>query len=38
MDMNMIQNMICTKAHFKWSVARWKTVLWLDELKFDILF
>ncbi len=26
------------KAHLKWTVAKWKTVLWSDESKFDVLF
>ncbi len=25
------------KAHFKWTVSKWKSVLWSDESKFDIL-
>ncbi len=25
------------KAHLKWTVSKWKSVLWLDESKFDIL-
>ncbi|KAK3544017.1 hypothetical protein QTP70_034282 [Hemibagrus guttatus] len=26
------------KAHLKWTVAKWKTVLWSDESKFEVLF
>ncbi len=26
-----------TKAHLKWTVSKWKCVLWSDESKFDIL-
>ncbi len=26
------------KAHLKWTVAKWKTVLWSDESKFKVLF
>ncbi len=25
------------KAHLKWTVSKWKSVLWPDESKFDIL-
>ncbi len=25
------------KAYLKWSVSKWKTVLWSDEPKYDIL-
>ncbi len=25
------------KAHLKWTVSKWKSVLWSDEYKFDIL-
>ncbi len=25
------------KAHLKWTVSKWKSVLWSDETKFDIL-
>ncbi len=25
------------KAHLKWTVSKWKSVLWSDESKFDIL-
>uniref|UniRef100_A0A8C1ZAB2 Tc1-like transposase DDE domain-containing protein n=1 Tax=Cyprinus carpio TaxID=7962 RepID=A0A8C1ZAB2_CYPCA len=28
----------CAKAHLKWTVAKWKTVLWSDESKFEVLF
>ncbi len=26
------------KAHLKWTVAKWKTILWSDESKFEVLF
>uniref|UniRef100_A0A9J8BPY1 Tc1-like transposase DDE domain-containing protein n=1 Tax=Cyprinus carpio carpio TaxID=630221 RepID=A0A9J8BPY1_CYPCA len=26
------------KAHLKWTVTKWKTVLWSDESKFEVLF
>ncbi len=26
------------KAHLKWTVAKWKTVLWSDKSKFEVLF
>uniref|UniRef100_A0A9J8AGX4 Transposase Tc1-like domain-containing protein n=1 Tax=Cyprinus carpio carpio TaxID=630221 RepID=A0A9J8AGX4_CYPCA len=35
--LNMIQKLRCflwAKAHLKWTVAKWKTVLWSDESKF----
>ncbi len=25
------------KAHLKWTVSKWKSVLWSDESKFDII-
>ncbi len=25
------------KAHLKWTVSKWKNILWSDESKFDIL-
>ncbi len=25
------------KAHLKWTVSKWKSVLWSDESNFDIL-
>ncbi len=37
--MNMVQKrcrVLWAKAHLKWTVSKWKSVLWLDELKFDI--
>ncbi len=37
----MIQKRRCflwAKAHLKWTVAKWKTVLWSDESKFEVLF
>ncbi len=38
--LNMIQK--CRRfslgqAHLKWTVAKWKTVLWSDESKFEVL-
>ncbi len=39
--LNMIQKrrrFLWAKAHLKWTVAKWKTVLWSDESKFEILF
>ncbi len=39
--LNMIQKrrrFLWTKAHFKWTVAKWKTVLWSDESTFEDLF
>ncbi|KAK3537396.1 hypothetical protein QTP70_008855 [Hemibagrus guttatus] len=38
---NMIQKrrrFLWAKAHLKWTVAKWKTVLWSDESKFEVLF
>ncbi len=38
---NMIQmrrRFLWAKAHLKWTVAKWKTVLWSDESKFEVLF
>ncbi len=38
--MNMVQKCRCvlwTKVHLKWTVSKWKSVLWSDESKFDIL-
>ncbi len=37
---NMVQKRRCVlwaKAHLKWTVSKWKSVLWSDESKFDIL-
>ncbi len=37
---NMVQKhrrVLWAKAHLKWTVSKWKSVLWSDELKFDIL-
>ncbi len=37
----MIQKRRCflwAKAHLKWTVAKWKTVLWSDKSKFEVLF
>ncbi len=37
---NMVQKHRCVlwaKAHLKWTVSKWKSVLWSDESKFDIL-
>ncbi|KAK3562843.1 hypothetical protein QTP86_010750 [Hemibagrus guttatus] len=39
--LNMIQkrrHFLWAKAHLKWTVAKWKTVLWSDESKFEVLF
>ncbi len=36
----MVQKRRCVmwaKAHLKWTVSKWKSVLWSDESKFDIL-
>ncbi len=38
---NMVQKRRCVlwaKAPLKWTVSKWKSVLWSDESKFDILF
>ncbi len=37
---NMVQKrrrVLWDKAHLKWTVSKWKSVLWSDESKFDIL-
>ncbi len=37
--MNMVQKRrraLWAKAHLKWTVSKWKRVLWSDESKFDI--
>ncbi len=37
---NMVQKrhrVLWSKAHLKWTVSKWKSVLWSDESKFDIL-
>ncbi len=31
------RRVLWAKAHFKWTVSKWKSVLWSDESKFDIL-
>ncbi len=39
--LNMIQKrrrFLWAKAHLKWTVAKWKTVLWSDKSKFEVLF
>ncbi|KAK3539781.1 hypothetical protein QTP70_013215 [Hemibagrus guttatus] len=39
--LNMIQKrrrFLWAKAHLKWTVAKWKTVLWSDESKCEVLF
>ncbi len=39
--LNMIQKrrrFLWAKAHLKWTVAKWKTVLWSDESKFEVHF
>ncbi len=37
---NMVQKcrrVLWAKAHLKWTVSKWKSVLWSDESKFDFL-
>ncbi len=37
---NMVQKrrrVLWAKAHLKWTLSKWKSVLWSDESKFDIL-
>ncbi len=37
---NMVQKrrrVLWAKAHLKWTVSKWKSVLWSDKSKFDIL-
>ncbi len=37
---NMVQKrrrVLWAEAHLKWTVSKWKSVLWSDESKFDIL-
>ncbi len=37
---NMVQkrrHVLWAKAHLKWTVSKWKRILWSDESKFDIL-
>ncbi len=37
---NMVQKLfgvLWAKAHLKWTVSKWKSVLWSNESKFDIL-
>ncbi len=37
---NMVQkrrHVLWAKAHLKWTISKWKRVLWSDESKFDIL-
>ncbi len=37
---NMVQkrcHVLWAKSHLKWTVSKWKSVLWSDESKFDIL-
>ncbi len=39
--LNIIQKrrrFLWAKAHLKWTVAKWKTVLWSDESKFEVIF
>ncbi|KAK3522396.1 hypothetical protein QTP86_009540 [Hemibagrus guttatus] len=39
--LNMIQKrsrFLWAKAHLKWIVAKWKTVVWSDQSKFEVLF
>ncbi len=38
---NMVQKprrVLWAKAHLKWTVSKWKSVLWSNESKFDIIF
>ncbi len=38
--MNMVQKrrrVLWDKTHLKWTVSNWKSVLWSDESKFDII-
>ncbi len=38
--LNMVQKCRCVlwaKAHLKWTVSKWKSVLWSDKSTFDIL-
>ncbi len=38
--MNMVQKrhrVLWAKPHLKWTVSKWKSVLWSDEFKFEIL-
>ena len=32
------RRLLWAKAHLKWTEAKWKTVLWSDESKFEIVF
>ncbi len=37
---NMVQkhcHVLWAKAHLKWTVSKWKSVLWSDESKFDLV-
>ncbi len=37
---NVVQkrrHVLWDKAHLKWTISKWKNVLWSDEFKFDIL-
>ncbi len=34
---NLVQDRRRAKAHLKWTVSKWKSVIWPDESKFDIL-
>uniref|UniRef100_A0A9J8AAK4 Transposase Tc1-like domain-containing protein n=1 Tax=Cyprinus carpio carpio TaxID=630221 RepID=A0A9J8AAK4_CYPCA len=39
--LNMIQkrrHFLWAKVHLKWTVAKWKTVLWSDKSKFEVLY
>ncbi len=31
------RHVLWVKAHLKWTISKWKSVLWSDESKFDIL-
>uniref|UniRef100_A0A9J7X4R8 Transposase n=1 Tax=Cyprinus carpio carpio TaxID=630221 RepID=A0A9J7X4R8_CYPCA len=35
---DVVIDAVCAKAHLKWTVAKWKTVLRSDESKFEVLF
>ncbi len=38
--MSMVQkrrHVLWAKAHLKWTFSKWKSILWSDESKFDIL-
>ncbi len=37
MNIQKCHRVLWAKAHLKWTVSKWKSVLWSDESKFDIL-